>query len=122
MKAGCPESSREKSSDIPNNLTPGNGHSKSEIRDPKSEIDKAGYIKFCALLQNLSYLSFHATESRHMKRYLPGNFRRFFRTQGFRWRTLRDASSCFWHGACAGQPAGLSAGESLRQRIQNYDG
>lgn len=94
----------------------------SKVQHSKSKIDQAGYIKFCALLQNLSYLSFHATESRHMKRYLPGNFRRFFRTQGFRWRTFRDACSCFWHGAFGGQPAGLSAGQSLRQRIQDYDG
>jgi len=81
----------------------------------------ADYLKFCSLLQNLSYLSFHAAESRHMKRYLPGNFRRFFRTHGFRWQALRDAFFCFWHGALGGQPAGLSAGQSLRQRLQNYD-
>jgi hypothetical protein len=80
-------------------------------------IDHSGYLKFCSLLQNLSYLSFHSRESRHMKRYLPGNFLRFFRTHGVVLSTLRDGFHCFWHGALRGQPAGTRAGQVLRQRV-----
>jgi hypothetical protein len=91
----------------------------SNIQHPTSKINQASYLKFCSLLQNLSYLSFHAEESRHMKSYLPGNFRRFLRTHGLRWQTLQDALSCLWHGAVRGRPAGGRAGHSLRQRASN---
>jgi len=77
----------------------------------------ADYVKFCSLLQNLSYLSFHSPHSRHMWRYLPGNFRRFFRTHGPRPGSLRDAAFCFWQGALCGHPAGHKSGAALRERI-----
>jgi len=67
---------------------------------------RADYAKFCSLLQNLSYLSFHSPYSRHMKKYLPGNFRRFFRTHGRGGGTITDAVSCFWQGAILGRPRG----------------
>ncbi|MEI6338917.1 MAG: glycosyltransferase, partial [Verrucomicrobiota bacterium] len=52
---------------------------------------RTDYLKFCSLLQNLSYLSFHAPHSRHMKSYLPGNYRRFFCAHGLHLRTVRAA-------------------------------
>jgi len=76
----------------------------------------ADYLKFCALLQNLSYLAFHGPQGNHMAGYLAGNFRRFFRSHGFRFETLRDAVSCLWHGAVRGHPAGHTSGEKLRAR------
>jgi len=82
---------------------------------------RGDYYKFCSLLQNLSYLSFHSPHSRHMKRYLPGNFRRFLRTHGFRARTLRDAAACLWGGAILSQPSGARSGECLRARIRSYE-
>ncbi len=79
----------------------------------------AAAVKFCALLQNLSYLAFHSRHSAHMKHYLPGNFRRFFRTFGITGRSLSDASRCFWAGAACGEPAGKKQGSALRTRIRS---
>lgn len=74
-------------------------------------------LKFCALLQNLSYLSFHSRHSAHMWRYLPGNYLRFFRTHGCGASSMADAFFCFWQGAVCGRPSGHPAGERLRERI-----
>lgn len=78
---------------------------------------KSDYRKFCSLLQNLSYLSFHSPYSRHLWRYLPGNFRRFFRTHGIQLSSARDAFTCFLQGAMLGHPAGTPSGLVLRERI-----
>ncbi|MBN8711260.1 MAG: glycosyltransferase family 2 protein [Verrucomicrobia bacterium] len=78
---------------------------------------RGGYVKFCSLLQNLSYLSFHSSHSRHMRRYLPGNFRRFFRTYGWGVTQIADAASCLLGGIVQGQPAGGSIGQNLRRKI-----
>ncbi len=67
---------------------------------------RGDYIKFCSLLQNLGYLATHSPHSRHMLRYLPGNFRRFFRTHGLRYRTVRDALACAWNGIVLAKPRG----------------
>lgn len=64
--------------------------------------------KFSALLQNLSYLSFHHPASGHMAGYLAGNFRRFFRTHGWGVGTAGEALRCFWRGAVRGLPAGAT--------------
>jgi len=73
-----------------------------------------GYRKFCALLQNLCYLSFHSPHSHHLRRYLPGNFRRFFHDYGWRVTVVRDALDCLWGGAIMGQAAGGPIGVRLR--------
>lgn len=67
---------------------------------------RGDYIKFCSLLQNLGYLATHSPHSRHMLRYLPGNFRRFFVTHGVRVRTVRDALACAWNGIVRAKPRG----------------
>ncbi len=77
---------------------------------------RSDYRKFVSLLQNLAFLSFHAPHSRHMRTYLAGNFRRFFRTHGLGWGTCRDAVLCFWNGALGGHPAGHVSGRRLRER------
>ncbi len=82
---------------------------------------RSDYVKFCSLLQNLSYLAFHSPHSRHMKRYLPGNFRRFLRSHSPLSRTMRDAGACFWNGAIGRQPAGMVSGRLLRERISGYE-
>jgi GT2 family glycosyltransferase len=86
-----------------------------------SAARKSDYVKFCSLLQNLSYLSFHSPCSRHMRSYLPGNFRRFVRTHGPLPRAMRDAAACFLNGAIRGEPAGAASGIALRQRISKYE-
>lgn len=77
--------------------------------DPES-AKRADDRKFRSLLRNLSYLAFHSPHSAHMWRYLPGNFRRFFRTHGISARTISGAWSCFRLGALCGQPAGAGPG------------
>jgi len=81
-----------------------------------------GLVKFCALLQNLGYLSFHCPQSRHMKRYLAGNYRRFFRTYGFGPFERSLAWACFAGGVLAGEPAGLASGARVRARIKAHEG
>lgn len=63
--------------------------------------------KFRALLQNLTYLALRCpAQSAHLFRYLPGNYRRYFRTYGYSFRSAREVATCFWKGAICGQPAG----------------
>jgi rhamnopyranosyl-N-acetylglucosaminyl-diphospho-decaprenol beta-1,3/1,4-galactofuranosyltransferase len=86
-----------------------------------SSAVRSDYVKFCSLLQNLSYLAFHSPHSRHMKSYLPGNFRRFLRSHRPRPRALRDALACFGNGALRGEPAGAASGKVLRERVRHYE-
>ena len=83
----------------------------------RASARRSDYRKFCSLLQNLSYLAFHSPHSRHLWRYLPGNFRRFFRSHGIRGSTLGDAAACLWQGALRRHPAGHQSGAALRGRI-----
>ena len=83
----------------------------------ETEARRADYRKFCSLLQNLSFLSFHSPHSRHMWRSLPGNFRRFFRSHGMSPGSIHDAASCIFQGAICGHPAGHRSGVVLRERI-----
>lgn len=73
--------------------------------DPET-ARSSDYRKFRALLQNLSFLSFHSPHSAHMGKYLAGNFRRFFYTHGIAPRTLGDAAACLWRGGVLGHPSG----------------
>ncbi len=66
----------------------------------------AGLRKFHCLLTNLGYLSFHCPHSFHMRRYLAGNYKRFFTTEGISVRTVTQAISCLWTGVVRGRPAG----------------
>lgn len=87
---------------------------------PAADLESArrsDYVKFCSLLQNLSWLSFHSRHSAHLWRYLPGNFRRFFRTHGRGAAAVADAWECFRQGALCGRPAGHASGVRLRERI-----
>lgn len=79
----------------------------------------AARIKFCSLLQNLSYLSLHSPHSRHLMTYLPGNFRRYFRDFGVSRATIHEALTCFVAGSFLAQPAGGPHGQALRERIRN---
>ncbi|MGF1678247.1 MAG: glycosyltransferase family 2 protein [Candidatus Methylacidiphilales bacterium] len=77
----------------------------------EAQATLAGYRKFLSLLQNLSYLGFRCPHSFHMWRYVPGNFKRFFLTEGVTFKTVRDAMGCFWRGAVVGRPFGFRVGE-----------
>jgi hypothetical protein len=73
-------------------------------------------MKFLALLQNLSYLAFHSPHSAHLRRYLPGNFVRYLRTEGFAPGNLADVWNAFRLGSLRGLPAGHESGHALRHR------
>lgn len=87
--------------------------------DPSAER-VAHRLKFLALLQNLSYLAFHSPNSAHLRRYLPGNFRRYVRTEGCAPGTLWDGWCSFYQGALWRQPAGTAAGARLRERARRH--
>jgi len=74
--------------------------------------------KFLALLQNLSFLAFRSPHSAHLQSYLPGNFRRYLRTEGWNTGTVWDGWCAFWQGAIGGQAAGTSAGARIRERAR----
>ncbi len=80
------------------------------------------HIKFCALLQNLGYLSFHVPHSHHMRNYLAGNFKRFYFQNQLGLPGLMDAATCFRAGVFEGQPAGDSEGILLRSQIRKRYG
>lgn len=85
---------------------------------PASAAASGELVKFCALLQNLGYLSFHVRHRHHMRRYLAGNFKRFLQphcTDFFRWRL---ALACFYFGVIKGRPAGTPEGEYVRSLIR----
>ena len=85
--------------------------------DPRAAA-VAHRAKFLALLQNLSYLAFHSPHSSHLRSYLPGNFRRYLRTEGWKASNIQDAAAAFWLGAIQGHPAGTPSGARLRERAQ----
>jgi glycosyltransferase involved in cell wall biosynthesis len=74
--------------------------------------------KFLALLQNLTFLAFRSPHSGHLRFYLPGNFRRYLRTEGRGAGTFWDGWCAFWQGAVRGQPAGTAAGARIRERAR----
>lgn len=74
-------------------------------------------LKFLALLQNLAYLARHTPHSAHIGRYLPGNLKRYARTEGRSPRALAAAAQAVWLGF-RGQPAGSEAGARLRARTE----
>jgi GT2 family glycosyltransferase len=70
--------------------------------------ERYNFIKFCAHLTNLSYISFHLAHGRRMLRRLPSNYFRFMRAYGWTFSTLRHAFMCFSWGAIRRMPAGSS--------------
>jgi len=86
---------------------------------PDADASRVSHrLKFLALLQNLSYLAFHAPHSAHLRSYLAGNFKRYARTEGLSPGTLWDGWCAFYQGALCKQPAGTPAGARLRERTK----
>lgn len=82
-----------------------------------AQAEQGHYLKFLSLLQNLCYNGFHLNYSGPMKKYVLGNYRRFFRTFNYSFRTMSHATLTVWYGLICGQPAGGKGGEKLRKRI-----
>lgn len=89
---------------------------------PRAEDPRAAAVahraKFLALLQNLSFLAFRSRHSAHLRRYLPGNFRRYLRDEGYSPGNCWDGWCAFWQGAVRGRPAGTAAGARIRAKAQ----
>ncbi len=75
------------------------------------------YLRFCLMLQNLSYACTRLPYARRALRHLPGNYRRFLRTFGLNGSTLRDAGLAFWRGAFRGKPAGVPGADGFKNRF-----
>ncbi len=75
------------------------------------------YLRFCLMLQNLSYTCTRLAHGRRALRHLPGNYRRFLRTFGWKRESLRDAALAFWRGAVTGKPAGVAGADGFKTRF-----
>jgi GT2 family glycosyltransferase len=80
-------------------------------------LEGSHYLRFCLLLQNLSYICTRLPHARRALRHLPGNYLRFLRTFGFNRSTVRDSWLAWWLGAVRGRPAGIPGGDSFKQRL-----
>ena len=81
------------------------------------ELEGPHYLRFCLLLQNLSYICTRLPHARRALRHLPGNYLRFFRVFGWNAATLTDASLALWRGVVRGHPAGVPGCDQLRRRF-----
>lgn len=80
--------------------------------------EQAHYRKFLALLQNLTYNALRLPiSSGPMWRYLPGNYKRFFKTFGLNRRTLGHAGLAFFYGAICGEAAGGRRAMKMREGL-----
>lgn len=77
----------------------------------------ANRLKFLALLQNLAFMARHSPHGTHIGRYLPGNLKRYARTEGRSPRTLIPAARAVWLGF-RGHPAGTEEGANLRAQTE----
>ncbi len=84
------------------------------------ETGGAHYLRFCLLLQNLSYITTRLAHARRALRHLPGNYARFFRTFGFGGETVRDAWLAWWRGALRGRPAGVPGFDGFSRRFVEF--
>lgn len=75
------------------------------------------YLRFCLLLQNLSYISTRLPHGRRAMRHLPANYARFFRIFGISGASLRDAWLAWWRGLMRGKPAGIAGCDGFRHRF-----
>jgi hypothetical protein len=80
-------------------------------------VGGAHYMRFCLLLQNLSYITTRLPHARRSVRHLPGNYIRFFCIFGLGRSTVRDAWLTWWRGAVRGKPAGTTGCDGFRQRF-----
>jgi GT2 family glycosyltransferase len=80
----------------------------------------AHYLRFCLLLQNLSYIGTRLPHGRRALRHLPTNYARFFRIFGVSHLTVRDAWLAWWRGLMRGKPAGVAGCDGFRQRFLSH--
>jgi hypothetical protein len=92
----------------------------SHLPPPSSGGEEPGgahYLRFCLLLQNLSYITTRLAHARRALKHLPGNYLRFIRTFGLNGATIRDASLAWWRGAVRGKPAGQPPFDGFKNRF-----
>jgi GT2 family glycosyltransferase len=77
------------------------------------------YLRFCLLLQNLSFITLHLPHARRALKHLPGNYLRFFRTFGVSKETWLDAMKTFWWGGIYGKTAGTEGYQAFKNRLRD---
>jgi GT2 family glycosyltransferase len=82
-----------------------------------NEIEGPHYLRFCLMLQNLSYTCTRLRHARRALRHLPGNYLRFLRTFGPHPAVLRDMALAWWLGAVRGKPAGVPGFGLFKERL-----
>lgn len=75
------------------------------------------YLKFCTMLQNISYIGTRLQHGRRIIRHLPGNVWRFWKTFGLGFGSFRDALHAVWWGAIRGRPAGAPGFTEFKERF-----
>lgn len=80
-------------------------------------IDGPHYLRFCLMLQNLSYISTRLPHGCRVLRHLPGNYLRFLRTFGCNTATARDVWVAWWRGGIRGKPAGTPGCDGFKERF-----
>lgn len=91
--------------------------SKQSLKTDPNALGGAHYLRFCLMLQNLSYICTRLPHARRALRHLPGNYLRFFRTFGLQSKTIRDVTLALWLGAVRGKPAGRPGADEFKQRL-----
>jgi GT2 family glycosyltransferase len=81
------------------------------------ELEGPHYLRFCLMLQNLSYICTRLPHARKAFRHLPGNYARFLRTFGWNRSSLRDVTMAFWRGGIRGKAAGMIGADELKHRF-----
>ena len=88
----------------------------SSTADPNA-LGGSHYLRFCLMLQNLSFSCTRLPHARRALRHLPGNYLRFLRTFGLHTATLRDTLLALWRGVAKGKPAGVQGADGFKQRF-----
>jgi rhamnopyranosyl-N-acetylglucosaminyl-diphospho-decaprenol beta-1,3/1,4-galactofuranosyltransferase len=87
------------------------------ITTDNSVISKNHLLKFCSLLQNLSYMATHEMRNKYNVYCMLADYRRFFKTFGWEFRIISYAVTTFWNGVVLAEPSGCRSGEKLREKI-----
>ncbi len=77
---------------------------------------EAEYLKHCAMVQNIAYVSLRLPHGRRVAWTNLGTMRRFLSL--WSWRAIGDAARAWWRGVVLGEPAGRGSGRTFFARLQ----
>lgn len=76
----------------------------------------AEYLKHCAMLQNIAYITLRLPHGRRVAWSNVGALKDFLRV--WSWRAFPDALRAWWRGVVLGEPAGRGTGRTFLNRLQ----